>query len=91
MLDLRDAQELLDWMRAYGVIHARVGDVELSLAETPSVEASADGDFDIATIDTSYDSPYDDPLLYPDGELPQFDGHAPKTPKTGSEDRDMTA
>jgi hypothetical protein len=79
MLDLRDARDLLDWMRANGVSRARVADLELVL-EAELAEVADEQPFDIATLDISaYSSPYEDPDLYPDGLVPM-------TPKQRSED-----
>ena len=45
MIDLSAATELVEWMRANRVVHAKVGDVELSLemfADEPSVALDED-------------------------------------------------
>jgi hypothetical protein len=82
-----DVVKLCEWMRAHGVIQARVGDVELTLGpevirvpeEGPMGESLPDEPSDI----------YADPDLWMDGVPPTLDGHAPKTPKTSSEDSAM--
>lgn len=64
-------EQLVDTLRAKGVTRLRVDDIEIELAaEAPAGEAAdhpIEGD-----KRPEYDSDYDNPLLYPGGEVPTF-------------------
>lgn len=67
-----DVVALLAWMRGEGVLHARVGDVELTI-DPSFVPAGASDDKPRPRIEEPvYASPLDDPELYDNGHVPML-------------------
>lgn len=81
MIDLDEMERLYQWMSARGVVHARSGDMELSLAEHVAPvavgarpeELVAERDVLLAALNPEKPGvldPYLDPDLYPAGQVP---------------------
>jgi hypothetical protein len=67
-MNLEEAKTLLAWMREEGVVHARVGDVEIALPGVPvPIDAGADLDpkWRIEGPPDRPLDPYDNPALFP--------------------------
>lgn len=67
LFDMAELRELEEWMRARGVIYARVGDVELELGELPR---DYEPEMTLADAIEKYG---DDNTLTPDTEDPYLD------------------
>jgi hypothetical protein len=87
---LEKADELLAWMKANGVFHAKVDGVELTIAQdllaSPALSSPAIEQMLADTAVPSTRSVLDDPDLYADGVVPKIKGRAPRTPKVIGEE-----
>lgn len=78
-MNLDEAKQLLAWMRANGVVSARIGEVALVLGDQPEPErVERPDDFEPRPKARYYTDPEDDPDLY-DGET--VPGTEPLPPK----------
>ena len=66
-----DAEKLLAWMRANGVVSARIGDVALVLGPEPTPPAAQLDDWD-APPKPRITNPEEDPVLYDGHNVPGF-------------------